>query len=359
MGAQGVAKQASTPRRIAVVLLNLGGPDSLKAVQPFLFNLFADPAIISAPALIRYPLAALISVTRSKMARGNYAKMGGGSPLGPETRAQAAALEAVLADVLGGAVKVFIAMRYWRPNAEETAREVAAYAPDEVVLLPLYPQFSTTTTASSIKAWTKAYLGPGKVRSVCCYPLQAGLVEAHAAAIESAWAAAGKPDGVRLLFSAHGLPQQVVDRGDPYQAQVEALSDAVAARLGQRWDWKVCYQSRVGPLKWLGPSTLDCIEEAASDGLGVMITPIAFVSEHVETLVELDDDYAAFAADLNISRYIRVPALGVRREFIDGLAEVVAGALNREAVPAPGSAYVCPHRWSGCPAGEAREGLGL
>ncbi len=357
--AEGRAKQTRSSRRIAVVLMNLGGPDSLKAVQPFLFNLFADPAIISAPAPIRYPLAALISVTRGKMARSNYAKMGGASPLGPETRAQAFALETVLADALDGEVKVFVAMRYWRPTSEDTAQEVAAFAPHDVVLLPLYPQFSTTTTASSVKAWAKAYRGAGKLHSVCCYPLQAGVVEAHASAIEAAWAAAGKPDGLRLLFSAHGLPQQVVEKGDPYQAQVEALSEAVAARLGQRWDWKVCYQSRVGPLKWLRPSTLDCIEEAASEGLGVMITPIAFVSEHVETLVELDDDYAIFAADLNVPHYIRVPALGVRREFIEGLAEVVIGAVDREAAPAPGSAYVCPHRWSGCPAGEAREGLGL
>ena len=354
-----MAKGASASRRVAVVLMNLGGPDSLKAVQPFLFNLFADPAIISAPAPIRYPLAALISVTRAKMARGNYARMGGSSPLGPETRAQAAALEAALAERMDGEVKVFIAMRYWKPMSDETARDVAAFAPDEVVLLPLYPQYSTTTTASSVKAWIKAYRGSGRIRTVCCYPLHAGVVEAHAAAIEAAWEAAGRPSGLRLLFSAHGLPEQVVERGDPYQVQVEALAEAVAARLGERWDWKVCYQSRVGPLKWIGPSTLECIEEAVVEGLGVMITPIAFVSEHVETLVELDHDYASFAAGLNIKHYVRVPALGVRREFIEGLADIAATALNNEAAPQPGSAYVCPGRWSGCPAGEAREGLGL
>jgi len=347
-----------TGRRLAVVLLNLGGPDSLKAVQPFLFNLFADPAIIAAPALIRYPLAALISVIRGKMARANYAMMGGASPLGPGTRAQADVLQAILADQLDETVKVFIAMRYWRPTSEETALEVAAFAPDEIVLLPLYPQFSTTTTASSVKAWAKAYRGAGKVRSVCCYPLQAGLIEAHATVIESAWERAGRPSGVRLLFSAHGLPEQVIERGDPYQGQVEALAQAVAARLGERWDWKVCYQSRVGPLKWIGPTTLECIEQAAAEGLGVMITPIAFVSEHVETLVELDHDYAKVAKRLNLAHYIRVPALGLQQDFVEGLADIALAALNTDAGVRPGSAYLCPRQRSGCPVGASGEGPG-
>jgi len=352
------AEPTKAGRRIAVVLLNLGGPDSLKAVRPFLFNLFADPAIISAPAPIRYPLAALIAVTRGKMARANYARMGGASPLGPGTNAQAEVLQAILSDRMTDEVKVFVAMRYWRPTSEETALAVAAFVPDEVVLLPLYPQFSTTTTASSVKAWAKAYRGPGRIRSVCCYPLEAGLVEAHATAIEGAWERAGKPSGVRLLFSAHGLPEQVVEGGDPYQAQVEALAEAVAARLGERWDWKVCYQSRVGPLKWLGPTTPDCIAEAAAEGLGVIITPIAFVSEHVETLVELDHDYAKVAESVNIDHYIRVPALGVQQDFMEGLADVAIAALNSKIAPQPGSAYVCPGRWSGCPVDRAREGLG-
>ena len=352
-----MAEQTNVGRRIAVVLLNLGGPDNLKAVQPFLFNLFADPAIISAPAVVRYPLAALISTTRAKMARGNYAMMGGSSPLGPGTRAQAEVLQAILADRLDDEIKVFVAMRYWKPLTDETARQVAAYAPDEILLLPLYPQFSTTTTASSVKAWTKAYRGPGRVRSVCCYPLQAGLVEAHATAIEQAWEEAGKPSGLRLLFSAHGLPEQVIEKGDPYQAQVEALAEAVAEKLGERWDWKVCYQSRVGPLKWIGPTTLECIQEAAVEGLGVIITPIAFVSEHVETLVELDHDYANFAKSVNITRYIRVPALGVQQDFMEGLADIAVAALSGGGMAQPGSAYICPKRWGACPAVVATEGL--
>ncbi|WP_269715131.1 ferrochelatase [Caulobacter sp. NIBR2454] len=329
-------------RKVAVVLMNLGGPDGPKAVRPFLFNLFRDRAIIGLPAIARYPLAALISTTRRKEATANYAIMGGGSPLLPETKAQADALELSL-KARGVDAKCFIAMRYWHPFTEATARDVAAYEPDEVVLLPLYPQFSTTTTESSLKVWRKAYKGSGTVRTVCCYPTLDGLVEAHARKIRSAYDAAGKPTPARLLFSAHGLPQKVIDAGDPYQEQIEATAAAVAARLGAGWDWKVCYQSRVGPLKWLGPSTPEAIEEAASDGVGVVICPIAFVSEHVETLVELDHEYAELAEGLGISTYVRVPALGVEPAFIDGLAGLTISTLAGAAED-----WTCEHEQGNC-----------
>ena len=226
--------------RLAVVLFNLGGPDSLQAVKPFLFNLFRDPAIITSPALLRYPLAALISTTREKIAQANYAIMGGASPLLPETRAQAEALEAELkAKSPGLEARCFIAMRYWNPFAKETAEAVAAFAPDEIVLLPLYPQYSTTTTASSLKDWLGIYKGPGRTRTVCCYPTARGLIEAHAEGIRRVWTQAGKPEGLRLLFSAHGLPQKVVDAGDPYRAQVEAMAEAIAAKATgiHRLEW--------------------------------------------------------------------------------------------------------------------------
>ncbi len=342
--------------RIAVVLFNLGGPDGPEAVRPFLFNLFSDPAIIGAPGFVRLPLAALISTMRARSARANYALMGGASPLLPETRAQAAALEAALGARAGGdEVKVFIAMRYWRPMSEETARAVAAFAPDEIVLLPLYPQFSTTTTASSIAAWRKAYRGPGTVRAVCCYPTLEGLVAGHALRIEEAWRAAGSPRPSRLLFSAHGLPEAVVERGDPYQAQIEATAAAVAERLGGNWDWRVCYQSRVGPLGWLGPETKAEIEAAGREGLGVVIAPIAFVSEHVETLVELDRDYARAGAAAGCESYVRAPALGVEAGFIAALADLALAAVGRRSGAAPGSGFTCAARWSKCPArfGEA------
>ncbi len=336
--------------RIAVVLFNLGGPDGPEAVRPFLFNLFSDPAIIGAPGFVRLPLAALISTTRARSARANYAMMGGASPLLPETKAQAEALEALLAARGEHEVKVFIAMRYWRPMSDETARAVAAYRPDDIVLLPLYPQFSTTTTASSVSAWRKAYRGPGVVHAVCCYPTLGGLVDGHAERIEAAWRGAGAPANVRLLFSAHGLPEIVVERGDPYQTQIEATSAAVAARLGASWDWRVCYQSRVGPLGWLGPETKAEIEAAGAEGLGVVIAPIAFVSEHIETLVELDHDYAKVGEAAGCPVYIRAPALGADAGFIAALADLTQAAVAGRSGAAPGSNFSCAARWSKCPA---------
>ena len=284
--------------RLAVVLFNLGGPDGPRAVRPFLFNLFNDPAIITLPNPARLALAALISTTRAKSATANYARMGGASPLLPETIAQAGVLEAALKNACADfEAKVFIAMRYWTPTTEESAAAVKAWEPDEIVLLPLYPQFSTTTTDSSLKAWRKAYKGKGRTHEICCYPLDEGLIDAHAQRIRAAWTAAGAPAQVRLLFSAHGLPEQIVAAGDPYQAQVEATAVAVVERLGGNWDWTVCYQSRVGRLKWIGPSTLEAIAAAGAEGKGVVVCPISFVSEHIETLVELDHDYAAIGGE--------------------------------------------------------------
>lgn len=335
-------------RRVAVVLFNLGGPDRQETVRPFLFNLFNDPAIIGLPGFLRTPLARLISSRREEEAKGNYALMGGGSPLLPETRKQAEALKASLsASLADDQVEVFVSMRYWHPLTDETARAVEAFDPDKVVLLPLYPQFSTTTSASSLKAWRELYRGGGESRTVCCYPDAPGLVEAHAALISQAIAEAGDAP-LRVLFSAHGIPENRVKAGDPYQEQIVATASAVASRLGLA-DWSVCYQSRVGPLKWLGPSTPEALKQAARDGVGVVISPIAFVSEHVETLVELDMEYAELAHELNLAPYIRVPALGVQPAFIEALADAVIAALAREdARPAPYGAG-CAGRWAACP----------
>jgi ferrochelatase len=333
--------------KLAVVLFNLGGPDSLKAVRPFLFNLFRDPAIIQLPAPARYALAALISTTRNKTAQANYAIMGGRSPLLPETQAQAAALEAEL-KAQGHDARVFIAMRYWKPFADETARQVAAFGPDEIVLLPLYPQYSTTTTGSSVKDWARAYKGPGRTRTVCCYPTTSGLADAHAAEIRKVWDAAGRPANIRLLFSAHGLPQQIVDAGDPYEAQISATAAAVAERLPELADWRVSFQSRVGRLQWLKPSTEDAIRAAKTDGKGVLVSPIAFVSEHVETLVELDHEYADLAKELGVAPYLRARTPGVGQPFIADLARAVTEALPRTGV-APHGAWRCPAAHGKCP----------
>lgn len=338
--------------KLAVVLFNLGGPDSLKAVRPFLFNLFRDPAIIQLPALARYPLAALIATTRTRLAQANYALMGGRSPLLPETEAQAQALEAELRGQ-GHDAKVFIAMRYWKPFAAETAKAVAAFAPDEIVLLPLYPQYSTTTTGSSLKDWRRAYQGQGRTHVVGCYPTAQGLAEAHAAEIRKAWEAwsrpelGHKPSDVRLIFSAHGLPQQVIDAGDPYEAQVNASAAAVAALLPEFTDWTVSYQSRVGRLKWLEPSTETALRQAAADRKGAIVCPIAFVSEHVETLVELDSEYGELAEHLKVYPYLRARTPGVQPSFIHALTQAVTGALGRAGVH-PFGPWLCPAEHGKC-----------
>jgi ferrochelatase len=330
---------------LAVVLFNLGGPASLPEVRPFLRRLFSDRAILDLPAAVRLPLAALIAAVRAPLARRNYARIGGASPLLAHTRAQAAALQAALAKTVPD-TKVFVAMRHAAPFAAETARAVAAFAPDRTVLLPLYPQYSTTTTASSLAAWRAAGDGSATERIVCCWPDAAGLAGAHADAILDTWRAAGEPR-VRLLLSAHGLPSKVAEAGDPYAWQVERTCAAITARLGPGWDWRLCYQSRVGPLKWLGPSTSDEIAAAAREGLGVLVAPISFVSEHVETLAELDHDYAALARRLGAPCYLRAPAPGVAPAFIETLAGIVLGALEREGLAPAG--LTCPAACAQCP----------
>lgn len=334
-------------RRIAVVLFNLGGPDGQASVKPFLFNLFNDPAIIGLPGLVRTPLAKLISSRRETSAQANYALMGGGSPLLAETRKQAEALQANLTSRLPqDEVRAFVAMRYWHPLTEETAADVAAWGPDEVVLLPLYPQFSTTTTESSLKRWNEAYAGSGVRRTVCCWPEAPGWVEAQGALIRNKLTEAGEAP-VRVLFSAHGIPEVLVEKkGDPYQEQVESTCAAVAVAAGLQ-DWSVCYQSRVGPMKWLGPSTVEALERAAKDGVGAVVVPIAFVSEHVETLVELDIEYGELAHKVGVKPYLRVPAVGVTPVFIDTLAEAAEQALARNDVAPHGPG--CRADWKACP----------
>ena len=335
--------------RLAVVLFNLGGPDGPKAVRPFLYNLFKDPAIIGAPFFVRYPLAALISTTREKSAQANYDRMGGGSPILPQTQAQADALKASLSALRPqDEVRVFIAMRYWKPFTRETAAEVAAFAPDEIVLLPLYPQFSTTTSGSSLKAWNETYNGSGRTRTICCYPVSDGVITAHVNRITATWEAAGKPGNVRLLFSAHGLPEKIIEAGDPYQAQIEATAAAIAARVPELTDWRVSYQSRVGPLKWIGPSTDAEIRRAGEEGIGLLVVPIAFVSEHIETLVELDHEYGELAHEVGCAPYLRAPALGTEPAFIEALALATGTCLEQDRGVSADGGWTCPAGKKNC-----------
>jgi ferrochelatase len=311
--------------RLAVVLFNLGGPDRLSSVRPFLFNLFNDRAIIGAPQPIRGLLAWYIARKRAPVAAEIYAKLGGASPLLPLTSDQADAIE----KRLGGETRVFIAMRYWHPLTEETAAEVRRFAPDRIVLLPLYPQYSGTTTGSSLKAWREAAgdLASIPTSEICCYPTQPGLVEALAEGARQGLAEAARSGKPRLLFSAHGLPKRVIERGDPYQAQIEMTARAVVAKLAiADLDWRVCYQSRVGPLEWIGPATLDEIDRAGRDRAPLVVLPVAFVSEHSETLVELDIEYRDHALRAGVPAYVRVPALGTAPAFIAGLAAMIQAA---------------------------------
>ena len=347
-------------RKIAVVLFNLGGPDTEKDVQPFLKNLFRDPAIIGAPLPVRWFLARLISSTRAPSVKKNYAMMdaGGGSPLLPETKIQAEALTGALAKRYPeDEVRCFIGMRYWHPFTEEAAAEVKAWGADGVVLLPLYPQFSTTTTGSSLTAWKKAYKQP--VKTVCCYPFAEGLITAHVERIMEAHKRAGEPGNVRLLLSAHGLPEKIVKDGDPYQWQCETMADMIAGRVPSDWEVVACYQSRVGPLKWIGPPTEECIAEAADEGKNILIAPIAFVSEHIETLVELGEEYRLVAEQHGAPSYTRVEAVGVHEEFISMLADQVQDALREDlSIRSCAGSRLCAGSWSGCPNTQAHTGAG-
>ena len=336
--------------KVAIILFNLGGPDSPEAVQPFLKNLFSDPAIISLPSFLRLPLASFISSRRAPKAKKIYDQIGGSSPILGQTEAQARALEEALG--AGHEWRGYVCMRYWHPMTEAVVRSVKKVGPDRIVLLPLYPQFSTTTTGSSIKAW-KAAVAAAKLavptQAVCCYPDEPGFVAASVDLLKQGLAEAGNRP-VRVLFSAHGLPEKIIQRGDPYQVQVERTAKAIADRIGGL-DWSVCYQSRVGPLKWIGPSTDTEVKRAGQDGKAIVLYPLAFVSEHSETLVELDIDYRRVAGECGVPAYIRVPTVGTHPLFIAGLADRVRAVLAepKVAVCHGATAMPCGQQHRGCP----------
>jgi protoporphyrin/coproporphyrin ferrochelatase len=335
-------------KKLAVVLFNLGGPLENKDVKPFLYNLFVDPNIIGLPFGLRHFVARMISSRREKPAQANYQMMGGGSPILAQTEAQAKALEAKLKGLMKDVeVKVIIAMRYWHPFTEQAVAEVEAFAPDRVVLLPLYPQFSKTTSFSSIARFTELYKGAAEVKTICCYPTADYFIKAHVDTIKKAIKPLKNLSNYRLLFSAHGLPEKVIKSGDPYQSQVEATVKSVMAGLDTDIDHIICYQSRVGPMKWIGPSTDETIRETGKLGKNVILVPIAFVSEHIETLVELDIEYAELAHQAGIEDYIRVPALGVNPDFIRTLSDEVLRAVG--SLDTVASAHNCDSCHRHCP----------
>jgi len=337
--------------KIVVVLFNLGGPDSLEVVEPFLTNLFSDPAILPVPRTLRVPLARLIAKRRGPIARDIYAKIGGHSPILEETQKQASALEAALS-ACGHEAKAVIVMRAWRPFASEAVEQVRHWSPDRIVLLPLYPQFSMTTTGSSLDDWiqtAKSGAPTAPQLRICCYPWLDGFIAAEVALISKALEQRMAGVDYRLLLSAHSLPKRVISRGDPYRWQVEKTAQAIADRLGTiGLDWQLCYQSRVGPLEWIGPATDVEIRRAGADHKGIVVAPIAFLCEHSETLVELDIEYAKLAREAGVLHYVRVPTVGTHPSFIAGLAEMVLRAIGQDQPVTCGHGRICPAELAGC-----------
>ena len=331
--------------KVAVVLFNLGGPDSLDAVQPFLENLFRDPAIISLPSLVRRPLAKWIASRRAPVARKIYQEIGGRSPILAETQAQARALENEL-HRRGRDTQCFIAMRCWHPFTAQTVDAVKGFAPDFVVLLPLYPQYSTTTSQSSLLEWRREAARQGlaaPTQEICCYPYDGGFVNALAEIVRQGLERARSGITYRVLFSAHGLPKRTVQRGDPYQWQVERSVAAIVERLKPRQiEWQISYQSRVGPLDWIEPATDAEVRRAGAQGKGLIVVPVAFVSEHSETLVELDIEYRKLAEQSGVKDYIRLPAVRTHPAFIRGLADLVERALTSDRPVSCGPGRICP-----------------
>ena len=347
-------------KKIAVVLFNLGGPDSKAAIEPFLMNFFMDKNIIGAPLPVRFLLAKYISKKRSKREAGeSYGELGDKSPLLENSQAQANDLEKALNDLNDGhEYKAFICMRYWHPMAPQVVKDVQNWQADKVVLLPLYPQFSTTTTWSSLGVWNKALNDNNykpETSMVCCYPENDGFTDASVANIQLLYeqALADGHENPRVLFSAHGLPEKVIKGGDPYQHQcektAEKIADVLSNNLGvNNLDWQICYQSRVGPLKWIGPSLDESIEQAAKENKAIIVYPHAFTQEHVETLVELDIEYKEMAEELGIKGYYRAQTVSTSDHFINGLSQLVRDHLDKTDISAEGGACICPDQFGRC-----------
>jgi ferrochelatase len=336
----------------AIILFNLGGPDKIENVEPFLFNLFNDPAILNLPTFLRYPLAKLISNRRAPVAKKIYAELGGSSPILKLTKEQSNALETKLNKTQQeDEYKCFIIMRCWNPRAKDVIKDVQLYDPDEVVLMPLYPQYSAATSGSSIKEWKDVCKKNNyhvKTSTICCYPTDENFINAHTKEIIKK---IKNLKNFKLIFSAHGLPEKNIEKGDPYQWQVEQSVKKIVESLNdENLDWILSYQSRVGPLKWIGPSTENIIIENSKIGKHIVLVPIAFVSEHSETLVELDIEYKEIADINGCKNYTRVPALGVNEDFIKAMSELIIkkneNKINDSLYPPK---VQCPSNFKKCP----------
>ena len=334
---------AEARTRTGVVLFQLGGPETLEDIEPFLFNLFCDPDIIDFPfaRLGRKPLARLISATRASKVRHHYAEIGGGSPIRKNTEAQAQALEAALARS-GVDARCVVAMRYWRPFTRDAVAELEAAGCEQFVLLPLYPQYSSTTTGSSLNEWERrcrdvaCHVSTHLVREFYRHP---GYLDSVVEKIEAALARFPDPQAAELVFSAHSVPLAVIERGDPYQRQVEETVALVMQRGGFSNPHRLCYQSKVGASKWLQPSLRETLKRAATDGVrDLCVVPIAFVSDHVETLGEIDHEARALARSLGIRQFEMTAGLNDSPCFIAALADLVLEAIGRNRTAEDGCA---------------------
>ena len=329
--------QALPDKRIGVVLFQLGGPDSLDAVEPFLHNLFSDPDIIDFPLarLARPVLARLIAASRAKKVRHHYQEIGGGSPIRRLTGRQAEALEAELR--LHIDARVVVAMRYWHPFTAEAIRQLEAARVDQLVLLPLYPHYSSTTTGSSLREWDRraAASGVGTLPAAVIKEFydDAGYLDSLVAQIGRTLQRFEHPERVHLVFSAHNVPVAAVEAGDPYPAQIAATMNLALQR--GRWNLPahLCYQSKVGGARWLEPTLDATIDRLASAGVkDLLVVPIAFVSDHVETLSEIDIEARERAAKRGIEQFEMMPGLNDSPGFIRALAGLVLGALEERTV---------------------------
>jgi ferrochelatase len=326
---------AKTTRRVGVVLFQLGGPDTLAAIEPFLYNLFCDPDIIDFPfaRIGRKPLAKLISTTRARKVQHHYATIGGGSPIRRFTERQALALEAELTNQ-GLDARCFVAMRYWHPFTREALAQLQAAQCDEVVLLPLYPQYSSTTTGSSLNEWQRLFRGDVPVHRVETFYRHPAYLDAVIEKIEEALARFPMPEQAEIVFSAHSVPLSVIAKGDPYQRQIEETVRLLMTRGGWRNHHRLCYQSKVGASKWLQPSLHRTLHDlAAEKAREVCIVPVAFVSDHVETLGEIDHEMREEARRLGIMQFEMSSGLNDSPRFISTLGQLVLEALG-EAVHA-------------------------
>ena len=319
-------------RRIGVVLFQLGGPDSLEAIEPFLFNLFCDPDIIDFPfaRIGRRPLAKLISSTRARKVQHHYATIGGGSPIRRFTEQQARALQLKLQR--GGLdARCFVAMRYWHPFTAEAVEQLRSARCDEVVLLPLYPQYSGTTTGSSINEWRRLFCGDIPVHCVDPFYRHELYLEALVEKVDEALARFDCPERPEIVFSAHSVPVAVIEKGDPYQRQIEETVDLLMQRGGWSNEHRLCYQSKVGASKWLQPSLHTSLRElSAEKDREVCVVPISFVSDHVETLGEIDHEARAEATKLGIKRFEMMSGLNDSPRFIGALAQLVCSAIDED-----------------------------